>query len=72
MKGKILGFDPIDGGFIRSENHNRSLLSSDWMGSHAQNAEDVVNSDVDREVYPLQTGRHWMASIVWLIDRRVY
>jgi hypothetical protein len=53
MKRKILGFDPTDGEFIRSENHKKSLLSSDWMGSHAQNAEDVVNSDVDREVYPI-------------------
>jgi hypothetical protein len=53
MKRKTLGFDPTDGEFIRSENHNRSLLSSDWRGSHAPKAEDVVNSDVDREVYPI-------------------
>jgi hypothetical protein len=57
MKRKALGFDPTDGEFIRSENHNRLLSSFDWKGLQAPNAvKDVVSSDVDREVCSLANG----------------
>jgi hypothetical protein len=58
MKGKILGFDPSNGGFIRAEDDKRYTLPAHaWKGSRPPRAgEDVdfeVDGDVARDVYPL-------------------
>jgi hypothetical protein len=58
MKGKILGFDPTNGGFIRAEDGKRYTLPANaWRGVNPPHAgEDVdfeVDGDVARETYPL-------------------
>jgi hypothetical protein len=57
-KGKILGFDPSNGGFIRAADERRYTLPAHaWKGSRPPRAgEDVdfeVDGDVARDVYPL-------------------
>ena len=59
MKGIILGFDSINGGYIRAEDGKRYLLTLEaWRGARPPRTGEevdfeVVNSDVASDVYPL-------------------
>jgi hypothetical protein len=68
MKGKVLVFDPTNGGFIRAEDGNRYVLrSNSWRGERDPRVgEDVdfeVNGDEACDVYPLNETKSLQESV---------